>query len=74
MSYLQEPVVLIYSGRKVQTGVVKNFLSPPESQKVFGLSLVDRKDKMSREGDFHMKQTGMLVVSLRGVNLDFGLA
>ena len=25
-------------------------------------------------GDSYMKQTGMLVVSLRGVNLDFGLA
>ena len=24
--------------------------------------------------DFHMKHTGMLVVSLRGVILDFGLA
>ena len=49
MSYLQEPVVLIYSERTVQTRVVKSFLSPPESQKVFGLSLVSRKDKMCTE-------------------------
>ena len=42
ISYLQEPVVLIYGGSKVQTRVVKSFLS-------FGFSLVNRKDKMYTE-------------------------
>ena len=49
ISYLQEPVVLICSGRKVQTHVMKSFLSPPQFSKVFGFSLVNRKDKMCTE-------------------------
>ena len=44
------------------------------------LFIMDQKGNLEEtEGsgggtDSHMKQTGMLVVSLRGVNLDFGLA
>ena len=32
-------------------------------------SFIKRKTSLTRGGDSHMKQTGMLVVSLRGVNL-----
>ena len=35
------------------------------------MAVCDEGDLTAREGDSHMKQTGMLVVSLRGVNFGF---